>query len=228
MTQLTLVVVDDHPLFRQGVVNILSLDSRISVIGTAINGEQALSTIRALKPDIAIVDVNLPKLNGQQVTREIVNERLPTRVILLTAYDDPDQLVHAYYSGAYAYCSKIIEPEKLLNVIFQVAEGKYVVGEQILNRDGLDRWIAERAINALRSYGNPGDPYAPLSEREMEVLRCVTKGMSNKDIGNILDISHQTVKNHVTSILRKLNVEDRTQAALFALRQGWVRLDNRD
>lgn len=225
MTRLTLVVVDDHPLFRQGLTNILSLDSRISVIGTAIDGEQALETIRELKPDIAIVDVNLPQLNGQQVTRQIVNERLPTRVILLTAYDDPGQLIHAFFSGAYAYCSKVIEPEKLLKVIYQVAEGHYVVGDQIFNQDGLDRWIAERTINSLRSYGNPGDPYAPLSEREMEVLRCVTKGMSNKDIGNILEISHQTVKNHITSILRKLNVEDRTQAALFALRQGWVRLD---
>lgn len=224
MTQLTLVVVDDHPLFRQGVINFLSLDPGISVIGSAADGEEALKTIRELRPFIAIVDVNLPKLNGQQVTHQVVAERLPTRVILLTAYDDPDQLTHAFYSGAYAYCSKGVEPEKLLRVVYHVAEGKYVVGDQIYNRPGLDRWIAERSISSTRPYGDPGEPYAPLSEREMEVLIYVTQGMSNKDIGILLDISHQTVKNHVTSILRKLNVEDRTQAALFALRQGWVRL----
>jgi DNA-binding NarL/FixJ family response regulator len=168
--------------------------------------------------------VNLPKLNGQQVTHQVVAERLPTRVILLTAYDDPEQLTHAFYSGAFAYCSKGVEPEKLLRVVYHVADGKYVVGDQIFNRSGLDRWIAQRTLSSTRPYGDPGEPYAPLSEREMEVLNYVTQGMSNKDIGILLDISHQTVKNHVTSILRKLNVEDRTQAALYALRQGWVRL----
>jgi DNA-binding NarL/FixJ family response regulator len=208
MTQITIVVVDDHPLFRQGVVNYLSLDPEITVIGAAADGEEALNIIRELKPFIAVVDV-----------------KLPTRVILLTAYDDPEQLTHALYSGAYAYCSKGVEPEKLLRTIHHVAEGKYVAGEQVLNRASLDRWITERTVSAMRPYGDPGDPYAPLSDREMEVLSFVTQGMSNKDIGTLLDISHQTVKNHVTSILRKLNVEDRTQAALYALRQGWVRLN---
>jgi DNA-binding NarL/FixJ family response regulator len=224
MTQITLVVVDDHPLFRQGVVNFLSLDADITVIGTATDGEEALQLIRELKPFIAIVDVNLPKLNGHQITHQVIAEKLPTRVILLTAYDDPEQQIHALFSGAYAYCSKGVEPEKLMRVVHHVADGKYVAGDQILNRMALDRWITDRTVSAIRPYGDPGEPYAPLSEREMEVLSYVTKGMSNKDIGVILDISHQTVKNHVTSILRKLNVEDRTQAALYALRQGWVRL----
>jgi DNA-binding NarL/FixJ family response regulator len=225
MAQITIVVVDDHPLFRQGVINYLSLDPELTVIGAAADGEEALRLIRELKPFIAVVDVNLPKLNGQQVTHQVIAEKLPTRVILLTAYDDPDQLTHALYSGAYAYCSKGVEPEKLLRVVHIVSEGKYVAEDQVLNRAGLDRWITERTVNAIRPYGDPGDPYAPLSEREMEVLSFVTQGLSNKDIGTLLDISHQTVKNHVTSILRKLNVEDRTQAALYALRQGWVRLN---
>ncbi len=224
MTQITLVVVDDHPLFRQGVSRFLSLDPDISVIGSAPDGESALKVIRELKPLIAIVDVNLPKLNGQRVTHHITTEKLPTRVILLTAYDDPEQLVHAFYSGAHAYCSKGVEPEKLLQVVHHVAKGKYVAGDQIFSRAGLDRWIIKHTVGSSRSSRDLGDSYAPLSEREMEVLSYVTKGMSNKDIGVLLDISHQTVKNHVTSILRKLNVEDRTQAALFALQRGWVRL----
>jgi DNA-binding NarL/FixJ family response regulator len=224
MTQITVVVVDDHPLFRQGVVNFLSLDPEITVIGSAADGEEAVGMIRELRPSIAVVDVNLPKLNGQQVTHQVIAEKMPTRIILLTAYDDPEQLTHALYSGAYAYCSKGVEPERLLRVVHHVAEGKYVAENQIFNRAALDRWITERTVSAIRPYGDPGEPYAPLSEREMEVLTFVTQGMSNKDIG-VLDISHQTVKNHVTSILRKLNVEDRTQAALYALRQGWVRLN---
>jgi DNA-binding NarL/FixJ family response regulator len=224
MAQITLVVVDDHPLFRQGVINFLSLDPGLSVIGSAADGEEALKTIRELKPFIAIVDVNLPKLNGQQVVHQIVAEKLPTRVIMLTAYDDPEQLTHAFYSGAYAYCSKGVDPDKLLKVIYHVAEGKYVVGDHTFNRTRLDQWIAEQALSSTRPFGNQGEPYGPLSEREMEVLTYITQGMSNKDIGILLAISHQTVKNHVTSILKKLHVEDRTQAALYALRQGWVRL----
>src|SRR3989304_1327978 len=224
MTQITIVVVDDHPLFRQGVVNFLSLDPEITVIGAAADGEEALRVIRELKPYIAVVDVNLPKLNGQQVTHQVIAEKLPTRIILLTAYDDPEQLTHALYSGAYAYCSKGVEPERLLRVIHHVTEGKYVAGDQVMNRASLDRGITERPVSAIRPYGDPGEPYAPLSEREMEVWSFVTQGMSNKDIGVLLDISHQTVKNHVTSILRKLNVEDRTQAALYALRRGGGRV----
>jgi DNA-binding NarL/FixJ family response regulator len=180
MAQITLVVVDDHPLFRQGLANFLSLDPGISVIGSAADGEEALKKIRELKPFIAILDVNLPKLNGQQVAHQIVAEKLPTRVIMLTAYDDPEQVTHAFYSGAYAYCSKGVDPDKLLQVVHQVADGKYVVGDHIYNRTRLDQWMAERALSATRPYGNSGEPYGPLSEREMEVLAYISQGMSNK------------------------------------------------
>jgi DNA-binding NarL/FixJ family response regulator len=105
-----------------------------------------------------------------------------------------------------------------------VAKGSYVVGEMEMDQPGLQRWLGERTEVSGRAYSDPGDPFEPLSSREMEVLECVTRGMSNKEIASSLDISHQTVKNHVTAVLRKLNVEDRTQAAVYALRRGWVRL----
>jgi DNA-binding NarL/FixJ family response regulator len=224
MSKITIVVVDDHPLFRQGVVDSFSLEPDLLVVGQAPSGEDALALIRTLKPQIAVVDVNLPVMNGQQVMRQVVLEKLPTRVILLTAYDDHEQRVHAMRGGAAAYCAKDVQPEHLVHLIRAVSEGKYLVGEQVLEYAELERWLAQRTESAMRSYGDPGEPFYPLSTREMEVLSYVTRGMSNKEIAGDLGISHQTVKNHVTAILRKLGVEDRTQAAIYALRRGWVRL----
>jgi DNA-binding NarL/FixJ family response regulator len=224
MGEITIVVVDDHPLFRQGVVDALMLEADLQVVGQAADGEEALQMLRELQPQVALIDVNLPGLNGQQVLRQAAGEKLPTRILLLTAYDDPSQRLHALRGGAAAYCSKDVQPERLVELVRLAAEGKYIIGEQVLEYAELERWLAGHTDNALRAYGDPGEPYSPLSGREMEVLGQVTKGLSNKEIALALGISHQTVKNHVTAILRKLGVEDRTQAAIYALRRGWVRL----
>jgi DNA-binding NarL/FixJ family response regulator len=224
MSEISIVVVDDHPLFRQGVVDALMLEPDLQVVGQAADGEEALEMLRELQPQIALMDVNLPGLNGQQVMRQAAGEKLPTRVLLLTAYDDPSQRLHAMRGGAAAYCSKDVQPERLVELVRLAAEGKYIIGEQVLEYAELERWLAGHTDIAMRAYGDPGEPYSPLSGREMEVLGQVTKGLSNKEIALALGISHQTVKNHVTAILRKLGVEDRTQAAIYALRRGWVRL----
>lgn len=224
MNPITLAVIDDHPIFRQGVVDALSLEEDISIVGEASSGEEALELIRNQRPDVAIIDVNLPEMNGQQVTRQVVTEKLPTRVVLLTAYDDIEQKIHAMRGGAAAYCVKDVKPEILVGVVRHIKEGKYVIGEEVLDIVELNRWLNERTDRTQRFYSDPGEPFQPLSTREMEVLTLVTSGRSNKEIAASLGISHQTVKNHVTSILRKIGVEDRTQAAIFALRRGWVRL----
>ena len=228
MGAITIVVVDDHPLFRQGVVDALSLEDDFRVVGQAENGEEALQLIRLVQPQVALVDVNLPGMNGQQVTRLVKAEKLPTRVVLFTAYDDAEQKIHAMLAGASAYCSKDVRPEHLVQMVRFVNSGKYVVGEDVFDPEGLEDWLNAQIDRAARPYSDPGEPFHPLSSREMEVLSCVTKGMSNKEIALRLGISHQTVKNHVTSILRKLGVEDRTQAAVYALRRGWVRLQQQD
>jgi len=224
--QVSVLVVDDHPLFRQGVVDALSLESGIRVVGQASDGLRALDLIHALEPDVAILDVNLPGVNGQHVTHQIVMEKLRTRVILLTGYDDSEQILHAAIAGAAAYCSKDIEPSVLSNVVRQVADGNYVIGEMVFTEREFDRWLDKQLEAARRSYSEPGSPFHPLSDREMEVLGCVVRGMSNKEIAAMLGISHQTVKNHVTAILRKFSVEDRTQAVVYALKRGWVKLDH--
>jgi DNA-binding NarL/FixJ family response regulator len=194
------------------------------VVGEAADGTEGLKLIREQKPDVAVVDVNLPGLNGQQVARQASTEKIPTRVVLLTAYDDTEQVIHAMRAGSAAYCSKDILPEKLIDIVRLVQGGKYVVGGESLDDAGLKTWLGQKTQQAVRPYSDPGEPFHPLSRREMEVLECVTLGKSNKEIASELEISHQTVKNHVTAILRKLGVDDRTQAAVYALRRGWVRL----
>jgi DNA-binding NarL/FixJ family response regulator len=224
MNEITLLIVDDHPLFRQGVVDVLSLEPDMRVIGQAASGDEALEVIRSLQPDIAILDVNLPGKNGQQVTYQVTQEKLSTRVLLLTGYDDMEQALHAVLAGASAYCAKDVEPKHLTEIIREIAKGNFVVCDRIFTRDQLEHWLEEQIEGTRRSYSEPGSPFHPLSEREMEVLSCVVHGMSNKEIAGQLMISHQTVKNHVTSILRKFGVEDRTQAVVYALKHGWVKL----
>ncbi|MFZ5857410.1 MAG: response regulator transcription factor [Chloroflexota bacterium] len=224
MKKITLLIVDDHPLFRQGVVDSLSLEADMTILGQAASGEEGLEMVRALKPQIALMDINLPGMNGQQIAHLIVQDKLPTRVLLLTGYDEMEQAVHAALAGAAGYLAKDIEPLNLMKAIRNVADGRYVFGSRVFSRRELDDWLISQTEGARRSYSEPGNPFHPLSDREMEVLTCVVRGMSNKEIANLLEISHQTVKNHVTSILRKFGVDDRTQAVIYALKRGWVTL----
>lgn len=228
MKDITLLIVDDHPLFRQGVAEALALEQGFRVVGQAADGKHALELIRDLDPDIAVLDVNLPEMNGQQITHQVNQEKLRTRILLLTGYDDIEQAIHAAHAGAAAYCSKDIQPQALVSVIREVANGKFVIGGNVFNRRELEDWLESQMEGARRSYSEPGSPFHPLSDREMEVLSCVVRGMSNKEIAGLLGISHQTVKNHVTSILRKFGVEDRTQAVVYALKRGWVKLQDTD
>lgn len=228
MNQITLLIVDDHPLFRQGVVDALSLEPDMRIVAQSATGDEALDLIRSKKPTVAILDVNLPGMNGQQITHLVSQDKIGTRIVLMTGYDDIEQAIHAALAGAHGYCSKDIEPQSLSRIIREVAEGKYVFANNVFTRRELELWVEEKMEGARRSYSEPGTPFHPLSDREMEVLNCVVRGMSNKEIATLLGISHQTVKNHVTAILRKFGVEDRTQAVVYALKRGWVTLRDAD
>jgi two-component system response regulator DegU len=225
MEPITVVIVEDHPLFRQGVADALSIDPRLSVVGQAAFGDKGLDMILSLRPKVAVVDVNLPGMNGQQITHEVTSERIPTRIILMTAYDDGEQMLHAAIAGAAAFCSKDVQPEELTRMVFEVVAGNYIMGGQTMDPKEFEHWLSRQLDSARRSYSEPGSPFHPLSDREMEVLALVVEGKSNKEIAILLGISHQTVKNHITSILRKFGVEDRTQAVVYALKRGWVKLD---
>lgn len=227
MSDVKLLIVDDHPMFRQGLRDVLETDSRFLVIGQAADGEVAIELAQQLMPDVILMDINLPTINGLQVTRTI-KARLPeTKVIVITGYDDVEQVFHALRAGASAYCPKDITPEALIDTVLEVHAGRYIVDGKKMGYDEVMYWIEQkvgRMAGVLNS--DAEDLFVPLSPREMEILEHVTRGLSNKEIAYKLGISHQTVKNHMTAILRKLRVEDRTQAAVYALSRGWVRLEN--
>ena len=228
MTQpIKLLIVDDHPVFRQGLRDVLETDPRIQVVGEAADGEIAIELAYQLSPDVILMDINLPTINGLQVTRKIRSQLPHINIIMITGYDDAEQVFHALRSGASAYCPKDITPEALLQTIFAVHQGLYVVGEKKMTHDEVIEWVDTRVGRLAGTITNEAeDLFVPLSPREMEILEYVTRGLSNKEIAYKLGISHQTVKNHMTAILRKLRVDDRTQAAVYALRRGWVRLEN--
>ena len=224
MDEITIIVIDDHPLLRQGVINSLKLESEFSIIGEAANGEDGLELIRTSKPRIAVIDINLPGINGLQLTQQIIREKLPTRVILLTAYDDGEQRKSAIHVGASAYCTKDVRPEVLVNVVREVASVRHPFIEKGDSSLESDQLPGVQDISTISSKGDKAETYHPLSRREMEVLTYIAHGNSNKEIGAVLGISEQTVKNHITTIFNKLGVNDRTQATLYALQHGWVRL----
>lgn len=225
MDKIRVIIVDDHPIFRQGVADAFSLEPDIDVITQADSGEAGLELIRAHQPDVAILDINLPGMNGQQVTRQITAEKLPTRVILLTAYADAGQKIQGLLQGANAFCTKDIQPELLAQVVRVVMNGNYWIDRKEYDPGEIRRLLDRQTGGEMFEPSDISKVSEPLSAREMEILTYITKGMSNKEIAARLDISHQTVKNHVTSILHKLGVNDRTQATLAAFKYGWVRFD---
>ena len=226
MTQSSVVIVDDHPVFRQGLRDVLETDPDLFVVGEAATGERAIQLADEKEPNVMLVDINLPDIMGLQVTRRIVSNHPDIKIVVITGYDDLEQAFHAIRAGASAYCPKDVTPERLSQTIRIVQDGGYVVGEREMSYDEILKWVEDKIGQVDgKLTTEKEDSFVPLSPREMEILEHVTRGMSNKEIAYTLGISHQTVKNHMTAILRKLGAGDRTQAAVYALSRGWVRLD---
>lgn len=228
MSKISVMLVDDHPLFRQGLRRVLESQEDLEVIMEVSDGEEALRLTKQLTPDVVIMDINLPHMNGLQVTRELKQVVPEVAVIMLTAYHDDEQIFHSVRAGAAAYFPKDITPRRLVEAIRQVGRGNYVIDDEVLDKPEVASWLLQQFDKVAYIDGMPNEMFAPLSPREMEILQHIAKGQSNKEVAYELGISRQTVKNHMTSILRKLAVNDRTQAALYAVRRGWIRLHDED
>jgi DNA-binding NarL/FixJ family response regulator len=224
MAKTSVMLVDDHSLFRQGLRRVLEAEEDLEVIMEVADGEEALRMAKQLAPDVIIMDINLPRMNGLQVTRELKHALPDVAIIMLTAYHDDEQIFHSVRAGSAAYFPKDVTPRRLVEAVRQVSEGNYVIDDEVLNKPEVATWLLSQFDKVAYIDGMPNEMFAPLSPREMEILQHIAKGQSNKEVAYELGISRQTVKNHMTSILRKLAVNDRTQAALYAVRRGWIRL----
>lgn len=219
---ITVLIVDDHPLLRNGLRKLIEMEPEFKVIGEAGTGEEGLRMAREQRPDLLLLDINLPQMNGLQVVAQLKSDPANrTAVILLTAHHDNTQVVYAMRTGAAAFCPKDIAPDSLVDVMRAVCRGAFVIGKQSYTAQSLQAWLVTQAAPSYSA----SESDSPLSSREMEILRAVSHGLSNKQIAYTLKISHQTVKNHMTSIMGKLRVEGRTQAAIYALQHGWVRTE---
>lgn len=204
------LLVDDQSLFREGLRTLLSVHDEIKVVGEASNGADAIDQVRALQPEVVLMDVRMPVMDGVAATRKIHEERPSTRVIMLTTFDDDEYVFEGLRAGAVGYLLKDVQSAKLLEAIRAAARG-----ESFLQPAVAAKVVAE----FTRTTAGPTPPdqselIEPLSERELEILALIATGASNREIANDLFIAEGTVKNHVTNILGKLNVRDRTQAAL--------------
>lgn len=225
-----LLIVDDHPLFRQGIRWALGGEDDINIIGEAASGEAALewlsSTAPNHEPNVMLVDLNLPGISGLDVTRQVRRQYPGVGVIILSMHESDEQAFNALRAGAAAYRSKDVKPQALVEILRRVARGEYVINDVVLEEPR----VASRVLTQFRTLPQALSTtpeadfpiFTPLSDREIEVLERIASGGSNKEIADSLGISTQTVKNHISSILRKLSLNDRTQAVLFALRRGWI------
>lgn len=211
-----LLLVDDQALFREGLRTLLSLHEDLQVVGEAGNGLEALAAADALRPDVVLMDLRMPVLDGVAATRRLLAAHPASRVIVVTTFDDDELVFDGLRAGAVGYLLKDVSSDKLVEAIRAAARG-----ESFLQPSIAAKVLAE--FNRLERSAAPPPPLAePLSERELEILRLLAAGDSNKEIAAALFIAEGTVKNHVTNILGKLDARDRTQAALRGRALGLI------
>ena len=215
MADIRVLIADDHELVRLALRSLLEAEDYIQVIGEAADGEEALQLALELRPDVMLLDLRMPKMTGVDVARELTGSDI--RIVVLTSYDDEEELFGALSAGVAGYVMKDTRPDGILQAVRAVAEGQTV----------LDPTVAKRVIAGQPS-AQSLQSIEGLSDREVDVLRLMARGFNNKQIGGTLWIAEATVKSHVSHILRKLNVTDRTQAVLSAVRAGLVSLDEQE
>ncbi len=223
MSKSGVVLVHAHPLFRQGLRYHLSGHPEFRITGEAGNAQEAIQLVDYTDPDVVLIEIDLPGVNGLEVARAIKRSHPNVGIILLSADNDFSNMIRALRAGVAAYIPRNVPWEELLKVLQDVRRGEYPINDLVLR----EPQIAALVLNEFRSLTSEEEVeniYTPLSPREIEVLDLVASGRTNKEIAVKLNISNQTVKNHISSILRKLAVNDRTQAVVYAMRRGWIKV----
>lgn len=214
--KIRVLLVDDQSLFREGLSTLLSIWDDIEVVGEANNGQEALEQTAVLKPDVILMDLRMPVLDGVAATRKLQNEFPHARVIVLTTFDDDEHIFEGLRAGAVGYLLKDVQSNKLVEAIRAAAQGESFLQPSVAAKVIAEFTRVNTAVGESAPSNDEQPLVEPLSERELEVLAILSQGASNKEIATQLYIAEGTVKNHITNILGKLGVRDRTQAALKA------------
>lgn len=216
-TPIRILVVDDHPVVRKGIIAMLETEAELQVIGECCNGEEAVQKARALKPDVILMDLVMPKLDGIEAIRQIKSTPNDVQILVLTSFTTTDKIFPSLNAGATGYMLKDSDPNELVKAIYQVHRGESYL-HPVVTRKLLDQVTTPLSDRKA--------PEEELTERELEVVRCIARGLGNAEIARQLVVSEATVHTHVNKILSKLHLNSRTQVALYALRKGLAMLDD--
>lgn len=215
MTQVARVLIaDDQTLFRSGLARLLEEDPRVEVVGQAGDGLEVVKKVGALKPDVVLMDIKMPNLDGVEATRRILAEHPEVKILVLTTFDADSFVLQALRAGASGYVLKNSQPEAIVSSILAVVAGERVMATVVANR----------VLDMLTGATTPKEFYDGLTAREVEILRLLATGQANKQIARRLTISEKTVRNHISHMYEKLQIYDRSQAVLYAVRKGLVEL----
>jgi DNA-binding NarL/FixJ family response regulator len=208
------LIADDQTLFRSGLARLLDGDDRVSVVGEAVDGLDAVKLAIALKPDAVLMDIKMPNLDGIEATRRILSENAKIKVLMLTTFESDNHVIQALKAGASGYVLKDSQASAIVSSILAVVAGERVMASAVANR----------VLEMLTGATTPKEFYDGLTAREVEILRMLATGMANKQIAYKLKISEKTVRNHVSNMYEKLDICDRAQAVLYAVRKGLVEI----
>ncbi len=226
METIRVIIIDEQPLFREGVRATLERMGDCLIVGESTDAADVLEIARTCNPDVALIDAGLTSSDPLEIARQMRHVAPRMAIIILTPSEDEERLFQSIKVGAAAYSTRNITPEELVETVRKVSHGEYLIRDDVLSKPQLASRVLKsfRELTVEEEEGEAKDFYSPLSSREVEILDYIARGNSNKEIAKSLKISDQTVKNHITSILKKLSVNDRTAAVVHALKHGWIKM----